>query len=130
MDKHQYEVKAEALNGQIRQEKIRGLQFDVNAEKSNADGKKFNAAIAKTKASIVEVHSVTETVHLAQARTEQRMARLKLTSVEQDTNHQARLNVTKQSVMDTQFAGLTTDLSTAKKMLEQRKELLKQQGAI
>lgn len=52
MDKHTFDIKSEALNGQIRQEKIRGLQHDVNAEKANADGKMHFAAQARVKANI------------------------------------------------------------------------------
>lgn len=130
MDKHSFEVEQERLQGQIRVEKIRGMQQDVEISKSDADIKRYDVAKARTKVTIASVDAVTETFKLSQARAAQRMENLKLTGQEIDINHEFRKSQVKQKVLDAQFQGLETDLSTAKKMLEQRRQLLRQQGVL
>jgi hypothetical protein len=128
MDKHSFEIQQESLLGQQRVEKLRGLKEEVNIAKADADIKQYHAVQSRVKVAIASTESNTENIRLNQSRASQRLEQLKLQGQNQDIAHGTRSHSLRQTVLDTQFQGLQTDLSTAKKMLQNRRELLDAQG--
>jgi hypothetical protein len=130
MDKHSFEVQQELLNGQIRVEKLRGLKSEVDIAKSDADVKQHHSSQSKVKVQIALTESTTEGIRLNQVKAGQRLEQLKLAVANQDVAQGTRKNSLRQSVLDVEYNALETDLSTAKAMLQQRKDLLKAQGVL
>jgi hypothetical protein len=128
MDKHTFEVQQELLNGQIRVEKLRGLASEVDIAKQDANVKQHHASQARTKVQIALTESTTEGIRLNQSKGSQWLEQLKLAVANQDIAQGTRKNSLRQSVLDVEYHALETDLSTAKTMLQQRRDLLKAQG--
>lgn len=130
MDKHTYETKMETLEGQIRVENIRGKQHDVTKAKHDATAKEAQAKQAGVKSQIASQNVLTEQHRLTQARHETKTQKLTAEQKEQDVRQLIRENPLRQKTLDIKFEGLETDSNTARKVLDQRKAYLKQQGII
>lgn len=128
MDKHSFEIQQELLNGQIRVEKLRALKSDVDIEKENANSKQHQVSKARVRTQISLTEATTEGIRLNQSKASQRLEQLKLATANQDIAQGTRKNALRQSVLDVEYQGLETDLTTAKTMLQQRRDLLNAQG--
>lgn len=130
MNKHEFETKKEALEGQIRVENIKGLTHDVTRAKHDVLAKEAQAKQAGVKAQIASQNVLTEQHRLTQARHETNVQKLTAEQKDQDVRQLIRENPLRQKVLDTKFEGLQTDADTAKKILNDRKAYLKQLGNI
>ena len=123
MNKQQYEVKSEQLDGQIRIEMIRGKQHEVTKAKHEADAKESTAKLAGVKTQIARQSVITENHRLTQARSQTKVEQLKTVQGEQDVKQLARENPLRQKALDMKYEGMQTDVTTARKILDNRKQL-------
>lgn len=130
MNQHEYNTKLESLESQIRVENIRGKQHDVTKAKFDANAKEAQAKQSGVKAQIASQHVLTEQHHLTQARHETKSAKLTAEQKDQDVRQLIRENPLRQKALDIKYEGLTTDVGTARKILDNRKAHLKQLGNI
>lgn len=130
MNKHQYEQQAEKLDGQIRVEMIRGKQHEVTKAKHEADAKESGAKLAGVKTQIARQSVITESHRLTQARTSTKLEQLRSIQSDQDVKQLSRENPLRQKALDMKYEGLQTDVSTAKKLLDNRKQYLSMKGEI
>lgn len=123
MNKHTYEQQAEKLDGQIRIEMIRGKQHEVTKAKHEADAKESVAKLAGVKTQIARQSVLTETHRLTQARTSTKLEQLRSIQGDQDVKQLARENPLRQKALDMKYEGMQTDVTTARKILDNRKQM-------
>lgn len=128
MMKHEFDLKTEALDAQIRVEQVKGKTHDLTKAKHEVAIKEANAKQTGVKAQIASQQVITEQSHLTTARHESKVAKLQAESKEQDVRQLTRENPLRQRLLDIKYDSLQTDTKTADKVLNQRKQYLGQQG--
>lgn len=128
MDKFTYETKMEALEGEIRVHNVRGKEQDVLKASHDANTKMHNAKKAEVTSKIAAQGILTEQQKFIGATHDTKIAMFQNVPKAQDINQLTRENPLRQKTLDIKFEALQTDVSTARKLLDQRKAFLTQKN--
>ena len=130
MTEHDFQIQSERIRGNIRGEQVKQLQYDFQSEQE------------RTKQALNRVN--TEKQKTLETKEDTGIARLKVegkrkdavllrhanTRKNIDASHAAKENPLYQKTLDLKYQNLEVGYSEAKKKLDNRRELLKQQGLI
>jgi 23S rRNA maturation-related 3'-5' exoribonuclease YhaM len=130
MNKHQYETQIEALEGQIRVESVKSKTSDVLRAKYDATTAEAVARQAGVKSQTAVQNVLTEQHRLTQARQDTKLQQLAAAQKQQDVESANRELPLRKRVLDIKYESLRVDTESAKKLLVDRKNYLKQLGSI
>lgn len=130
MTEHQYQIQSEALKSQIRIEKVNQLQFDVQAERQVSEQSRIGVQIATQKTNEVQQDLTIARLKVEGKRKDAVILGHANTRKNQDANHANRENTLYGKTLDLKYQNLETGYDEAKKILDNRREMLKQQGLL
>jgi hypothetical protein len=130
MTEHEYQVKEEKLKSSVRTEKIKQMEYDVQSEQertkqamqvTNTEKQKTLEAKEDTNISRLKVESKRKDAVLLKHQNTRKNI---------DANYQNKENSIYDKILDLKYQDLETGYDAAKKMLDNRRELLTQQGLL
>lgn len=130
MTEHEYQLQAEKVSSDIRSEKIKQLQHDRDSEKERTSQSLQQVSTEKQKTLIAKEDTKLEQLKVQGRRKDAVLLRHTNTRKNIDANHQAKENPLYQKTLDLKYQNLEVGYNEAKKHLDNRRELLKQQGLI
>lgn len=130
MTEHEYQIKEEKLKSSIRGEKIKQLEYEMQSEQERTKQAMYGANGEKQK-----TLEAREDINIARLKVEGKRRDAVLlkhanTRKNLDANHQNKENALYGKTLDLKYEDLQTGYDAAKKMLDNRRELLTQQGLI
>lgn len=130
MTEHDFQLKEEKLKSQIRQERVKQLELDVNSEKERT--KQANHVLNTQKQKTLETVEDTNIARLKVEGKRKDTVLLKhgISRKNIDANYQNRENQLYQKTLDLKYEDLETGFDAAKQLLQNRRELLNQQGVL
>lgn len=130
MTEHDFQVKEEKLKSQIREEKIKQLTFNIDAEKEKT--KQANHVLNTEKQKTLETVEDTNIARLKVEGKRKDTVLLKhgISRKNIDANHQNRENQLYKKTLELKYEDLETGYDAAKQLLQNRREVLKQQGVL
>lgn len=130
MTEHQYQLQTEALKAQIRIEKVNQLTFDVQAERQMTEQSRLGVQIATQKTNEVQQDLTIARLKVEGKRKDAVIQGHTNNRKNLDANHANRENTLYGKTLDLKYQNLETGYDEAKKILENRREMLKQQGLL
>ncbi|MGF1674305.1 MAG: hypothetical protein ACFCUV_11570 [Rivularia sp. (in: cyanobacteria)] len=130
MTEQEYQLQAEKITGDIRSEKIKQLKHDRDAEKERTTQALQQVSTEKQKTLIAQENTKIESLKVLGRRTDAVLLRHANNRKNIDASHQAKENPLYQKTLDLKYQNLETGYLEAQKMLQNRRELLKQQGLL
>jgi len=130
MTEHEYQLQSEKITGDIRTEKIKQLKHNWDSEKERTSQALQRISTEKQKTLIAKEDTKIEQLKVQGRRKDAVLLRHVNTRKNIDANHQAKENPLYQKTLDLKYQNLEVGYSEAKKMLDSRRELLKQQGLL
>lgn len=130
MTEHEYQLQAEKVSGDIRTEKIKQLQHDRDSEKERTAQSLQQVSTEKQKTLISREDTKIEQLKVQGRRKDAVLLRHTNTRKNIDAGHAAKENPLYQKTLDLKYQNLEVGYSEAKKMLDNRREILKQQGLL
>lgn len=130
MTEHEYQLQAEKVTSDIRSEKIKQLKHDRDSEKERTAQSLQQVSTEKQKTLIAKEDTKIEQLKVQGRRKDAVLLRHTNTRKNIDANHQAKENPLYQKTLDLKYQNLEVGYSEAKKMLDDRREILKQQGLL
>lgn len=130
MTEQDFKIQSERIRGNIRGEQVKQLQYDFQSEQERT--KQSQNRVNTEKQKTLETK---EDTNLARLKVEGRrkdavLLRHANTRKNIDANHQAKENPVYQKTLELKYQNLEVGYNEAKKMLDSRRELLKQQGLL
>lgn len=130
MTEHEYQIKEEKLKSSIRTEKIKQLEHHVQSEQERTKQAMHGTNIEQQK-----TLEVREDLNIARLKVESKrkdavLLKHQNTRKNLDANYQNKENLLYGKTLDIKYQDLETGYDAAKKMLDNRRELLTQQGLL
>lgn len=130
MTEHEFQLQSEKITGDIRIEKIKQLKHNWDSEKERTSQALQRVSTEKQKTLISKEDTKIEQLKVQGRRKDAVLLRHSNTRKNIDASHQAKENPLYQKTLDLKYQNLEVGYSEAKKMLDNRREILKQQGLL
>ena len=130
MTEQEYQLQVEKITGDIRNEKIKQLKHERDSEKERTGQALQRVSTEKQKTLIAREDTKIEGLKLQGRRKDAVLLRHNNNRKNIDASHQAKENPLYQRTLDLKYENLELGYSEAKKHLENRRELLRQQGLL
>lgn len=130
MNKHQFDLKKEQIESTIRIEQITQLENKYKVEQENTKQSAFDVKIAASATQMSSVNLERSTVKLESARKDLTLDRISSAKKSIEVAANTRENGLFKQATDLKLEGLQTGVNEAKKLLENRREYLTQQGIL
>ena len=130
MTEHQYQIQEEKLRSTIRTEKIKQMEYNVQSEQERT-----KQAMHSTNTEKQKTLEAREDINIARLKVEGKRKDSVLlkhhnTRKNLDANYQNKENALYGKTLDLKYQDLETGYDAAKKMLDNRREVLTQQGLL
>lgn len=130
MIEQNFQIQSERIRGSIRGEQVKQLQYDFQSEQERTKQSQNRVNTEKQKTLIAKEDTKIEQLKVQGRRKDAVLLRHTNTRKNIDANHQAKENPLYQKTLDLKYQNLEVGYNEAKKHLDNRRELLKQQGLI
>lgn len=130
MNKHQFDTAKERIESTIRIEQITQLENKHKVELENTKQSTFDIKIAASATSLSSVNLERSTVRLEATRKDLTLDRIASAKKSIEVAANTRENGLYSQAQDLKIEGLQTGVNEAKKLLENRREYLTQQGIL
>ena len=130
MNKHQFDTAKERIESTIRIEQISQLENKHKVELENTKQSAFDVKIAASATQLSSVNLERATVRLEATRKDLTLDRIASAKKSIEVTANTRENSLFKQAVDLKLEGLQTGVNEAKKLLENRREYLTQQGIL
>ena len=130
MNKHQFDTAKERIESTIRIEQITQLENKHKVELENTKQSSFDVKIAASATQLSSVNLERSTVRLESTRKDLTLDRIASAKKSIEVAANTRENGLFKQATDLKLEGLQTGVNEAKKLLENRREYLTQQGIL
>jgi len=130
MHEHDFQLQSERIRGNIRGEQVKQLQYDLQSEQEHTKQALNRVNTQKQKTLISREDTKLEQLKLEGKRKDGVILRHQNTRKNIDAAHLNKENPLVQKTLELKYQNLELGFSEAKKHLENRRELLKQQGLL
>lgn len=130
MNEHQFKIRQEQIQATIRIEKITQLENQHKVELENTKQSVFDVKIAASATQMSSVNLERSTVKLESARKDLTLDRIASAKKSIEISANTRENGLFSQATDLKLQGLETGVNEARKLLENRREYLSQQGIL
>lgn len=130
MTEQDFKIQSERIRGTIRGEQIKQLQYDLQSEQERTKQSQNRVNTEKQKTLETKEDTGIARLKVEGKRKDAVLLRHTNTRKNIDAGHAAKENPLYQKTLDLKYQNLELGYSEAKKILENRRELLKQQGLL
>jgi hypothetical protein len=130
MTEHEYQIKEEKLKSSIRSEKIKQFEYDMQSEQERTKQAMHVTNTEKQKTLEAKEDTNISRLKVESKRKDAVLLKHQNTRKNLDANYQNKENALYGKTLDLKYQDLETGYDAAKKMLDNRRELLTQQGLL